>query len=64
MPEVVALSGIPLGDPERAAAGLARLAELGVTRLIQGARYESADEFRAQAEALARIGRDAAGGKA
>ncbi len=64
VPEVVALSAIPLGDPARAAAALARLAELGVTRLIQGTRYESADEFRVQAEALAGIGRDAAGGKA
>ena len=53
-PEVVALTGLP-GDPERAQERLERLEELGVTHLIAGTRYDTADEFRRQAEAIARV---------
>lgn len=54
-PEVVCLGGLPLGDPPAAAAQLHALAELGVTRLISGARYTSADEFSRLADDLSAI---------
>ena len=45
-PEILCLGGIALDEPERGAEQLARLAEVGVTRLITGGRYDRADEFR------------------
>ena len=53
-PEVVALTGLP-ADPERARERFERLGELGVTHLIAGTRYDTADEFRRQADAIARV---------
>ena len=45
-PEVVALGGVPLDEPQRAAEQLARLAAIGVTRFATGTRYATPDEFR------------------
>jgi probable F420-dependent oxidoreductase len=57
-PEVVALSGVPTDDPARMRARADAFAEAGATRLIHGAPYADADEFRAHAEALAALRTD------
>ncbi len=53
--EVVAMGGLPLGDPPRAQDQLHRLAELGVTRFAIGGRYADADEFRVVAESVGKL---------
>ena len=53
LPEVVALSFLP-AEPIQARERLAQFEELGVTRLICGLRYDRAEEFRKQAETIAR----------
>jgi probable F420-dependent oxidoreductase len=50
--EIAALGALPLGDPPRARAQLAALAEIGVTRVAHGGRYTDAADFAATAEAL------------
>jgi probable F420-dependent oxidoreductase len=62
VPEVVALGGIPLDEPQRGAAQLARLAEIGVTRFATGARYATPDEFRRGLDALVAV-QEALGGE-
>ena len=57
-PEVVVLTRLPLGEPSRAAERIAALAEIGVTRVVHGARYAAAREFRSDVEALAALGTD------
>jgi probable F420-dependent oxidoreductase len=52
-PEVVVLTGFPLGDPPAAAARARAFADAGATRLVHGARYEDADAFRRTVDALA-----------
>lgn len=54
-PEVVVLTGLPLGDPLAAADAARAWAAAGATRIIHGARYESVDEFRCNADALAEL---------
>jgi len=61
-PEILCLGGIALDEPERGAEQLARLAEVGVTRLITGGRYDRADEFRRIVDGLVAV--RAAGGRA
>jgi hypothetical protein len=55
VPEVVALGGIPLDEPQRGATQLTRLAEIGVTRFATGGRYATADEFRRGLDALVAV---------
>jgi probable F420-dependent oxidoreductase len=52
-PEVVVLTRLQLDDPAGAAAQLAALREIGVTRVVHGSRYAEAREFRADVDALA-----------
>src|SRR5262245_2347276 len=44
-PEVVAFTGFDAREPERAPERVAALAALGVTRIVAGLRYATADEF-------------------
>ncbi len=53
--EIVVLGGVALGDPPRAREQLAQLAELGVTRLAQGGRYEDGAAFTRMVEVLASL---------
>ena len=53
MPGVSAFTGLPLGDPPRAAARARAFAEVGVDHLICGTRYADADEYRRGIDALA-----------
>ncbi len=53
-PAVVLMTGFPLDDPARAAAQVHALAEVGVTHLIHGGRYEDVTAFRRNVESLAR----------
>ena len=55
VPEVVALGGIPMDDPQRGADHLAGLAEIGVTRFATGTRYTTCDEFRHGLDALVAV---------
>lgn len=59
-PEILCLGGIALDEPGRGAEQLARLAEVGVTRLITGGRYDRADEFRRIVDGLVAV-REAGG---
>jgi len=52
-PEVVVLTGLPLGDPAAAVARARAYAEVGATRLVHAARYEDADGFRRAVDVLA-----------
>jgi probable F420-dependent oxidoreductase len=52
-PDVTVLTGLPLADPEAAAARARAFAEIGATRLVYGARYEDADAFRRAVDVLA-----------
>jgi hypothetical protein len=45
LPEVVALSGFDAREPEQIPERLSALAELGVSRIVAGVRYATADEF-------------------
>ena len=59
-PEVVSLGGLDTSDPQRAAAQLHALAEVGVTRFAAGSRYDDFDGFQRDVEALC-AAREAAG---
>jgi probable F420-dependent oxidoreductase len=52
-PEVVALTAFDPREPARIPERIAALVEAGVTRLVAGLRYATADEFRRQVEFLA-----------
>ena len=54
-PEVVALGGVPIDDPGRAAQTLHDLAQIGVTRFVQGIRYADADTFRRGLDGFLRV---------
>jgi probable F420-dependent oxidoreductase len=54
-PEVVALSGLDTRDASRMAERAAAFEKVGVTRLVHGAGYRDASEFRAHAEAIASL---------
>jgi probable F420-dependent oxidoreductase len=54
-PQVVALGGLPLDEPEKARDQIARLAEIGVTRIAGSYPYGNVDEFRRNAERLASL---------
>jgi probable F420-dependent oxidoreductase len=54
-PEVVVMGRLPVDDAERGRDAVARLAALGVTRIVHGARYEDAREFARAAESLAQL---------
>lgn len=54
-PEVVALGGVPMDDPPRAAAQLAQMGEIGVTRFATGGRYATVDEFRRGLDGLVAV---------
>ncbi len=54
-PEIVVMGGLPLGDGARAEELLAELASLGVTRFIQGLRYETVEEYERSIEGVARL---------
>ena len=51
-PEIVAFSAFDPREPERIPERLGALAEVGVTRIVAGVRYATADEFARQAEFL------------
>ncbi len=52
-PEVIAMTAAMPGRAQQAAAGLAALAEVGVTRVLMGGgRYATVDEFRASLDAV------------
>jgi len=53
-PAVVLMTGLATGDPARGAALVHELAEVGVTHLIHGGRYEDAAAFRRNIESLAK----------
>jgi probable F420-dependent oxidoreductase len=53
VPEVVCMTGMPLDDPAATAGRIAALAEVGVTRVVAGGRYDDADAFRRLADGLA-----------
>ncbi|HEY8154120.1 MAG TPA: TIGR03619 family F420-dependent LLM class oxidoreductase [Myxococcota bacterium] len=52
-PEVAAMGRLPLEEPARAAEQLARLSQIGVTRLVHAERYANAEAFQRVAERLA-----------
>jgi len=52
---VTAMAGLPLEEPERAAELLQAYEALGLERLVCALRYATADEYRTQLEALARL---------
>lgn len=54
-PRVVAVTGLDLADPPAAAARARAFADAGVTDLVHGWRYAGVDDFRAGADALARL---------
>ncbi len=54
-PEVVAVTRLELADLERAAEQIAKLAEVGVTRVVHGFRYAEPAPFLAAAGALGRL---------
>lgn len=58
-PEVVVATALALDDPPRAAADARALAEVGVTRLAHGWRYNDAAAFHRAAETMATVVRDA-----
>ena len=47
------MTGFDPSDAGAASARIRELAEAGVTHLVFGARYDSADDFRRNAEAVA-----------
>ena len=54
-PEVVALTGVPLDEPSRARERIAAFEAVGVTRMILGARYDTAAQFRENVKSLGRL---------
>jgi probable F420-dependent oxidoreductase len=57
--EIVAMGGFPLDDARRSQDHWQALAEIGVTRLAMGFRYDDASQFRRAAERVAELRRDA-----
>ena len=55
IPEVAALTRLPLDDPGAARDLLARYAEAGATRVIHGERYADATACLAMLDRLARV---------
>jgi len=55
MPVIVAMGGLPLDEPARARERLAALADVGVVRFVQGARYEDEAGFRHTLDRLAAL---------
>ena len=55
MPEIVAFGGVALDDPARARDQLDELAALGVTRFIQGVRYDDVASYRRVVDPLAAL---------
>lgn len=55
VPEIVCFGGLPLDDPVRASDRLTVLAGLGVTRFIQGVRYDDVAGYRNALDSLARL---------
>jgi probable F420-dependent oxidoreductase len=53
--EVVVMGAVSTSDPEAGAERLRDLESIGVTRFVQGSRYERADEFRRSLDALVRV---------
>ena len=60
MPEVVCLGDLADADPARGAARLHALAEIGVTRVLTGGRYQNHNEFQRIIEGVVAV-REAAG---
>jgi len=56
-PEVVALSGLDTRDPARMADRIEAFEKAGATRLVHGAGYRDAAEFRAHAQAIGALRR-------
>lgn len=54
VPEIIPLGDLPLDDRVATEEHLAALQELGVTGVVQARAYATADEFKAQVDALAR----------
>jgi probable F420-dependent oxidoreductase len=59
--EVAAMAALPLDDVSRASEQARALREIGVSRVIHGARYEDAINYRRQVDALARLAADLRG---
>jgi len=55
-PEVALITGLDLDDTERGVAQAEAFAAIGVTRIVQGFRYQEPAPFLAAATKLARIG--------
>jgi alkanesulfonate monooxygenase SsuD/methylene tetrahydromethanopterin reductase-like flavin-dependent oxidoreductase (luciferase family) len=55
-PEVALITGLDLDDVERGVAQVEAFAAIGVTRIVQGFRYQEPAPFLAAASKLARIG--------
>jgi probable F420-dependent oxidoreductase len=54
-PEVAVLTMLPLGDASAARDTIAAYRDAGATRLIQGGRYDTLDDFRRNLDALASL---------
>ncbi len=54
-PAVIPLGGLPLDDEVASRERLAGLAEIGVTGFVQAARYATFDEFKVQADRVAKL---------
>lgn len=52
-PQVKLMTALPIDEPDRAKEQVERLAEVGVTSLIQGVRYDTVSEFEELVEKLA-----------
>lgn len=61
-PPVAVMTTLPLDDPSAARDLVQRYAAAGATRLIHGARYTDANEFRARLQRLADVARTVAAG--
>jgi hypothetical protein len=53
--EVKLLGALPLGDPAQAEDAMHALREVGVTSLVQGIRYDTAEEFKDAIGRLAEV---------
>jgi probable F420-dependent oxidoreductase len=54
-PEIVVMTGLPLGDPSAARDRLAAFAAAGATRVVHGGRYAGIDDGRRALDALAAL---------
>lgn len=52
---VTVMTGVPLGEPERARARLDAFAALGIERLVCALRYRTLEDYRAQLDGLAEL---------